>query len=95
MPYILQAIYNRQTFFEIIFVERMSKPSEIDHISRFLGKVLNDSDKTKLLTVRCHLQSQCFLLQMEEDILPSGKKNFHGCVYCIAFGQPTSGDMFA
>jgi hypothetical protein len=32
---------------------------------------------------------------MEEDILPSGKNNFHGCVYCIAFGQPTSGDMFA
>lgn len=85
----------------------MSKPSEIDHISSFLGKVLNDSDKTKLLfnskvsssvTVFPATDGRRYPAKWEEKfpwLRYSVQKDAAFCAYCIAFGQPTSGDVFA
>lgn len=85
----------------------MSKPSEIDHISSFLGKVLNDSDKTKLLfnskvsssvTVFPATDRRRYPAKWEEKfpwLRYSVQKDAAFCAYCIAFGQPTSGDVFA
>ena len=85
----------------------MSKPSEIDHISTFLGKVLNDSDKTKFLfnskvsssvTVFPATDGRRYSAKWEEKfpwLKYSVQNDAAFFAYCIAFGQPTSGDVFA
>ena len=85
----------------------MSKPSEIDHISSFFGKVLNDSDKTKLLfnskvsssvTVFPATDGRRYSVKWKEKVpwlRYSVQKDAAFCAYCIAFGQPTSEDVFA